>query len=238
MPRRWLEFFGALALGVTLCGCAWDGSPRSSEAQRSNQTRVIESTLAPCAQGERPDYFVPGPPDSPLALLGCARLGVSGKRVEFSGNVAHIDGELHACVNPAYSGRGQRGLFIPAICKLEPRLSRFAVRDADQPRQGVRYAYVIWGTAGASTEVVARFTGGTAQAVVLRVGPRLARSFGESPFSLFVMELPLSAGCAPVTVAGEGPDAAERISPRTKLCERARDPGAVRDEDRQRARAP
>jgi hypothetical protein len=224
-----------------LSGCAGDGSPPSSETQDSgptpqpsNQTRLIESTRARCAVGERPDYFVPGPADSPLALLGCARLGVSGKRVEFSGNLAHIDGELHACVNPAYSGRGQRGLYIPAICSLEPPLSRFAVRDAAQPRQGVRgYAYVIWGTAGASTDVVARFTGGTAHAAVFRVGPELARNFGESPFSLFVMELPLSAACGSVTVAGERSDATERIPPRTRLCERAGDSGRVRrDEDR------
>lgn len=241
MARRWLGFFGALALGVMLCGCAGDGSPRSGEArdggpppQRPRQIRLIESTLAPCAVGERPDYFVPGPADSPLALLGCARLGVSGKRVEFSGNLAHLDGERHVCVNPAYSGRGQRGLYIPAICKLEPPLARFAVRDAAQPRQGVRgYAYVIWGTAGASTDVVARFTGGTAQAAVFRVGPKLARNFGESPFGLFVIELPLSAACATVTVAGKGPDATERIPPQPKLCERASNSGPVRrDEDR------
>ncbi len=56
-----------------------------------------------------------------MALLGCARLGVSGKRVEFSGNLGDIDGARHACINPAYSGRGQPGLYIPAICALEPR---------------------------------------------------------------------------------------------------------------------
>jgi hypothetical protein len=222
MPRRWLAFFGALMLS----GCALDGSRPSSESQdsapppqRPDQTRLIESTLAPCAVGERPDYFVPG--DGPLALLGCARLGVSGKRVEFSGNVAHLDGRLHACVNPAYSGRGRRGIFIPAICKLDPPPSRFAIRDARQPRQAVRgYAFVIWGTTGASTEVVARFTGGTARAAVFKVAPELARNFGESPFGLFVVELPLSAACAPVTVSGKWPDATERIPPQTKLCER------------------
>jgi hypothetical protein len=172
--------------------------------------------------GERPGYFVPGPADSPLALLGCARLGVSGKPVEFSGNLANIDGELHACVNPAYSGRGQRGLYIPAICKVSPPLSRFAVRYAEQPRQGVRgYAYVIWGTAGASMDVVARFTSGMARAAVFRVGPELARSFGESRFGLFVIELPLSAACAPVAVAGEGPGETARIPPQAKVCERA-----------------
>jgi hypothetical protein len=219
-----------------LCGCAAHGSPPSRETrdgapapQPSKQTRHVESTLAHCAVGERPDYFVPGRSDSPLALLGCARLGVSGNRVEFSGNLAPIDGDLHACINPAYGGRRQRGLYIPAICKLEPQLSRFAVRDAAQPRQGVRgYAYVIWGTAGASTDVVARFTDGTAQAAVFKVESELARKFGESPFSVFVVELPLSAACGPVTVAGDEHDATERIPPHTKSCGRAWEPGPDR----------
>ena len=239
MPRRRLAFFGALALGLMLSGCTWDGSPPSSETQdsgpppqRANQTRLNESVPTRCAVGERPDYFVPGGPDSPLALLGCARLGVSGKRVEFSANLAHLDGALHACINPAYNGRGQRGIFIPGMCKLEPPLSRFAVRDAAQPRQAVRgYLFVIWGTTGASTDVVARFTGGMARAAVFKVAPPLARNFGELPFGLFVMELPLAAACAPVTVAGERPDATERIPPRTKLCERAWDSGPVRGDE-------
>jgi hypothetical protein len=233
MTRRWLVGLGALAVALALGGCGDNESPPSTAEDgrparpRSAQTRFVESTRAVCAVGERPGYFVPGLADGPLALLGCARLGVSGKRVEFSANLARIDGVRHACVNPAYSGRGQRGLYIPAICKLAPALSRFAVRDAAQPRQGVRgYAYVIWGTAGASTDVVASFTGGTAQAAVFRVGTALARQFGESAFSLFVMELPLSAACGPVAVAGEGPDATERIPPQTTLCERGRGSGA------------
>ena len=69
--------------------------------------------------------------------------------------------------------------------------------------------------------VTARFAGGTARAAVIEVPARLARSLGESPFSLFVMELPLSAACAPVTVAANGSDATRRIPARTKLCERA-----------------
>jgi hypothetical protein len=235
MTRRWLMGLGALAVAFALGGCADDERPLSRATEDgglarppSPQTRVIESTPAVCAVGERPGYFVPGPADGPPILLGCARLGVSGKRVEFSANLERIDGGRHACVNPAYSGRGQRGLYIPAICMLAPALSRFAVRDAAQPRQGVRgYAYVMWGTAGASRDVVASFTGGRAQAAVFRVGPGLARRFGESAFSLFVLELPLSAACGPVTVAGEGPHASERIPPQTTLCERGRSSGAV-----------
>jgi hypothetical protein len=235
MVRRWLVLLGVVAVVGTLSSCAGDGGPPSSPIgddrparQRSNVSRVAESTQVACAVGERPGYFVAGPADAPVALLlGCARLGVSGKRVEFSGNIAHIDGGRHACVNPAYSGRGQRGLYIPAICKLEPSLSRFAVRDAAQPRQGVRdYAYVIWGTAGASTDVVANFAGGTAEAAGFRVGADLAREFGESSFSLFVVELPLSAACVPVTVSGGASAATERIPPQTKLCEHAPRSGA------------
>jgi hypothetical protein len=68
---------------------------------------------------------------------------VSGKKVEFSGHLARIGSELRVCLDPAYSGRGQRGLFIPGMCLAAP-LSRFAIRRADQPRQGVRgYAFVI-----------------------------------------------------------------------------------------------
>ena len=201
----------AVAVALALAGCADHASP---PPRANEQTLLVETTRADCAVGQRPGYFVPGPA---ATLLGCARLGVSGKRVEFSGNVADIDGGRHACVNPAYSGRGQRGLFIPSKCMFAPALSRFAVRDAAQPRQGVRgYAYVIWGTAGAATEVVARFNGGTARAAVFSVGPGLARRFGESAFRLFVLELPLSAACGPVAVAGE------RIPPQAELCERAK----------------
>jgi hypothetical protein len=42
---------------------------------------------------------------------------------------------------------------------------------------------VIWETAGASTDVVASFAGGTAHAAVFRVGPGVARDLGESPIS-------------------------------------------------------
>lgn len=200
-------------------------APRKAKAANTTgrSEGLIRSTAAPCNVGERPDYFVPGPARSPLALLGCARLGVSGKPVEFSGNLARIDGEFHFCINPAYRRRAQRGFFIPGICKLDPRPSQFAVRYAAQPRQGVRgYAFVIWGTAGASTsDVVARFNEGRARGAVLKVRRKLARKFDEPPFSLFVLELPLRAACAPVTVSEGSSDATERISSRPRLCRRA-----------------
>lgn len=214
MPRRWPALFAALALGLIVGGCAG-----AEESPPPRQAPAIVTTRARCDVGERPGYFVPG--DGRPVLLGCARLGVSGKRVEFSGNLGDIGGRRHACINPAYSGRGRRGFYIPAICALEP-LSRFAVRDAAQPRQGMRgYALVIWGTAGESTGVVARFSGGTARATIIEVGPEHARNLGVSPFRLFVMELPLSAACAAVTVTAHGSDATERIPARTRLCARA-----------------
>jgi hypothetical protein len=225
MPRRWLALLGPLLLIAGGCGGGERSAAGSTRADAVTKPQAprLETRPARCDVGGRPGYFVPGPVGGRLALLGCARLGVRGKRVEFSGNLDEIDGARHACINAAYSGRGRRGQFIPSICGLEPPLARFAVRAAAQPRQGVRgYAFVIWGTAGASTDVTARFAGGTARSAVIDVPAPLARSFGEPPFSLFVMELPLAAGCAPVTVAGEGADATERIPVQTKLCEASR----------------
>ena len=230
MPGRWRAFIGALfALSICLAGC--DGGESSTlgrngdvanPSARSEQARLIASVPIRCDVGERPDYFVPA--HSPSALLGCARLGVSGKRVEFSGNLDRIDRAFHFCINPAYSGRGQPGLFIPAVCKLDPPPSRFQIIYGGQPRQGVRgYEFVIWGTAQAATsDVVARFNSGTARAAVFNVpSNRAPWTFGEPPFVLFVFELPLSAACGSVTVHGDRSEATERIPPRRKLCGRA-----------------
>ena len=173
------------------------------------------TTRASCDVGARPGYFVPG--DGPLALLGCARLPVNGQRVEFSANLSDIDGAKQLCINPAYGD----GMFIPAICFLNPPVSEFAVRDASHPRQGVKgYGYVIWGTAGSARSVDATFEGGIAHAAVLPVPETLARDYGATPFALFVAELPLSAACGPVSVEADG--ATERIEPKPQLCEAAR----------------
>jgi hypothetical protein len=205
------SFAVVTALGLLLASCDQSG-------------RVIDSEAAPCGVGKRPGYFVPRPPDSPVAVLGCARLGVHGKRVEFSGTLARIDGELHSCVDPAYNGRGRRGVFIPSICKFQPPLSRFAVRDVAHPRQGVRgYAFVIWGTAAASTsEVVAHFNEGSVRAAVLPVRAPLARRFGEAPFNLFVVEIPLAAASARVVLRADGPRGTERLVHEGAVSRRAR----------------
>ena len=212
------RFFTALGVAVVLGGC---GEETGAPAQGSGSAGSPESVRVSCAVGERPGYFVPA--SSPPALLGCARLGVSGKRVEFSGSLERMDGDAHLCIHPAYSGRGSRGFFIPAICKLPPPLARFAVRDSGQPRQGVRgYELVIWGTAPAGTrKVVARSSSRRAEAATFPVPSRRAPwDFGEPPFRLFVLELPLAAACDAVTVtAGR---ASDRVAPRAGLCRRAR----------------
>jgi hypothetical protein len=178
------------------------------------------TTRATCDVGARPGYFVPG--EGPLALLGCARLPVSGQRVEFSANLSEIDGAKQLCINPAYSD----GMFIPGICFLDPPVSEFAIRDARHPRQGVKgYGYVIWGTAGSARSVDATFDGGIAHAALLPVPEPLARDYGAPPFTLFVAELPLSAACGPVSVEADG--ATARIEPKPHVCKAApRTPGA------------
>jgi hypothetical protein len=212
----------AVNLLVGACGDGEDGAP----IERATRTPV-KSTKAICKVGQRPDYFVPG--DNPLALLGCARLGVSDKPIEFSANLDRFQRRSTFCLNPAYRGRGNPGMYIPAICTLEPP-TRFRVIEAGQPEQSVRgYELVIWGTAPASTkQVEARFRDGVGGAAVLRVEKGLARDFGEPPFSLFVVELPLSAACAPISVARSGPGTDQRIRARArggpgfrKLCDRA-----------------
>ena len=202
----------SLALvALLLAGCLGGGDDGGGPAPG----RLVESAPAECRVGEAPRYFMPG---RAAALVGCARLGESGKRVEFSVDRESIGGERLACINPAFNGRGRPGIFIPAICSSTRRLSGFAVHDASQPRQAVReYAYVIWGTAGDADEVVARYDGGTAKAVVMKVGRDLAAKLGEDPFRLFVVELPLAAGCERVTITA-GVDTA-RVAARPKVCD-------------------
>ena len=227
MPGRWFASACAvLALSLLAGGRdgASDDGARAGGSVRAAEGRLIETVPARCAVGERPRYFVPS--DIPPVLLGCARLGVSGKRVELSGSVSRVGRHLYFCVNPAYSGRGRRGTFIPALCKLDPPPTRFAVRDVSHPRQAVRrYELVIWGTAeGATTDVVARFDAGSARAAIFAVPSRRAPwSFGEPvPFGLYVVELPLSAACGTITVHADTPAATKRIPQRRKLCDRAR----------------
>jgi hypothetical protein len=222
---RILSGSAAVLVVVAVVGAGTVGRDVGGDATPASATTrggVADSAPIRCRVGERPGYFVPA--HSPPALLGCARLGQSGKRVDFSGSLDRIDGDMHLCINPAYSGRGQRGIYIPGLCKLNPRPSRFAVRDASQPRQAVdRYEYVIWGTAPRRTEeIFARFASGTARAAIFRVpSTRAPWTFGTTPFALFVVELPLAAACGTVAIDGDGLAAPERIHPQRKLCARA-----------------
>jgi hypothetical protein len=121
------------------------------------------------------------------------------------------------------TGRGRPGLYIPAICRLDLPPARFAVRDAAHPRQGVRgYALVIWGTATPATRHVnARFGRTTAAAAVVTVPAKWSRQFGEPPFSLFIVELPLRAACGRITVRDVRSEATEHIRRQPRLCERS-----------------
>ena len=60
--------------------------------------------------------------------VGCARLGLSRKRTEFSVNLGRIDGKAHLCVVLAYTGRGRPGFYIPA--NLHTRPASGAVRGS------------------------------------------------------------------------------------------------------------
>jgi hypothetical protein len=231
VSSRWaVSLVGLALLGMLVGGCssgddseARDAEDRAADSARSRHAMLTHTWPAECAVGKRPDYFVPGDDRRPTVLVGCAGLGVSRKRVEFSVNLGRIDGEDHLCVNAAYTGRGRPGFYIPAICKLDPPPARFAVRDVAQPRQGVRgYALVIWGTAPpATTAVNARFRRTAAAAAVFTVPAKRSRRFGERPFSLFIVELPLRAACVPITVRVVLSGATERIRRRPKLCERS-----------------
>ena len=145
---RWRTL--ALAAATAIAGCGPEQSSPSSTNEAiaraaTRQQAGLQTKPTTCAVGAQPNYFVPGPSNGSPMLLGCARPGVSGKRVEFSANLAHIGRRQHACVNPAYAERGRGGVYIPAICKLSPALTRFAIRDATRPQQGVsQYAFVIW----------------------------------------------------------------------------------------------
>ena len=142
-----------------------------------------------CERGRAPSYFVPG---GDAAIIGCARLGVSGKPVELSANTERIGRTDQVCVNPAYRGRGQMGIYIPARCVSPAALGELRIVAAEVPRQAVRgYELVVWGTAPASTRrVVAYHPGGRATAAVFRVRRG----------SVFVVELPVGAAGQPIDV--------------------------------------
>ncbi len=141
---------------------------------------------ASCERGRAPSYFVPG---GDAAIIGCARLGVSGKPVELSANIGRAD---QVCVNPAFRGRGQMGIYIPARCVSPAALGKLRIVASEVPRQAVRgYELVVWGTAPASTRrLVVHHPGGRATAAVFRVRRG----------SVFIAELPAGAAGRPLEV--------------------------------------
>lgn len=216
----------AIVLGVLSAGCGEpeDGSRGTQSSADATVAREAAATgRARCEIGQRPTYFVPGGDDGPFAIIGCARLGASGKRVEFSADYERIAGEDHVCMDPAYNGRGQAGIYIPAVCLREPVARNLDVVSASIPSQAVRgYQLVLWGTAPPPTSgVSARYERGTTKAAVFPVGASLAREVGASrPFSIFVVELYPQAACGRVLIRAEGAFGSRvtRTGPRPRIC--------------------
>jgi len=179
--------------------------------------RTEDTIRGDCEVGARPDYFVPG---GSAVVIGCAVLGVSGMPVELS-----IQEKPGTCINPAYGQGGRRGIYIPAICSLEPVPERLDVVDASVPRQAVRgYELVIWGTVPGGSDVVARSAAGPAEAAVFPVGPPVAGEVKtERPFSVFAVELPVEAACEEITIAMPGAaGGTAKVDGRPHLCARRR----------------
>jgi hypothetical protein len=154
-----------------------------------------------CERGRAPSYFVPH--DGPIAIVGCVRLGVSGRPVELSASSERSGRADRLCVHPAYRGRGRLGIYIPAHCRMPAAADELRIVDTQVPRQAVRgYELVVWGTAPVATRrVVAYHPGGQATAAVLPVRRDLARRLGApAAFSVFVAELPVGADGHPIDV--------------------------------------
>jgi hypothetical protein len=194
----------AAVILVTGCDIGEDGDgdtsgPGASEGGPATVRAAPATTKTRCDIGGRPDYGVPGTFEAPLAIIGCARLGLSMKPVEFSANDERFDGKDYVCLNPAYRDTSGLGAYIPDACEPEPISRRLVVVAAEVPSQGVRgYQLVIWGTAAPSTRVVAHYEGERTGAAVFTVRGRLARAAGAArPFSVFVVELdPRVAPCS------------------------------------------
>jgi hypothetical protein len=194
-----------------------------SEARPATARLAPATTNTRCDVGGRPGYFVPKPERSPIAIVGCARLGVSAKPVEFSVNGERDGGKRWVCLNAAYRVRGRLGHFIPSVCPREPVSRGVNVSSMEGPREVPGYEKVIWGTAAPSTRrVVASYEGGETEAAVFTVSRTLARAAGATwPFSVFVVELHPEAGCGRVVVlraTGVGGPSTTRFRSRSRSC--------------------
>jgi hypothetical protein len=211
-----------------VAGCSGDNERREGTGGRSSTgAHPVASDPAKattewrCDIGGRPDYFVPSEDDGPFAIIGCARLGASGKPVEFSANYERIGRKDHVCINPAYRGRGQLGIYIPTACLRDPVSRRLDVVSIEIPSQGVRdYGLVIWGTVDPSVRIVhAGYDGGETRAAVFSVRRALARAVGaRRPFSIFVVELYPEATCARVQARSPMGQITKVAEYRPRLC--------------------
>ena len=215
----------ALAAVLLVAGCDLgdEGDPPATGPGPSEDGRsAAATTKTRCEVGGRPDYYVPKPDGSPVAIIGCARLGLSMKPVEFSANSARIGRKEHVCLNPAYRRGRNRGSYIPAACVPDPVPRRIRVVGDEVPSQGVRgYRLVIWGTAAPSTRrVVAHHEGERSEAAVFPVRRPLARATGAArPFSVFVVELDPQAACSVrLRAAGTSASSTTQIGLRPRLC--------------------
>ena len=191
----------ALALcvfAVTALGC----NERTTESPPLEPPELkIGAKSISCDVGEKPEYFVPGGEDG--LLVGCARLETSGKTVTFSVHATQIGDQPFSCINPAYEGRGNPGMYIPATCvrKVGGEIRAIGSRV---PEQGVRnYGRVIWGIAPRAETRVEIGTGGeVGEAAVFAVSGNLrtAADAGRT-FNVFVAEVPESLDCDAVQLA-------------------------------------
>lgn len=154
-----------------------------------------------CEVGEPPPYFVPGREGG--LIVGCARLATSGRHMTFSVDAEQIGQDGFSCVNPAYRGRGQRAMYIPASCF---RRVGGGIRPIQSgvPTQGVHgYGRVIWGVAPASHDRLRVETEDVAgAAAVFEVKDELRAASGAGrDFNLFVAEFPEFVKCETVRIA-------------------------------------
>jgi hypothetical protein len=227
MSRSLCSALIAIVVAI-IAGCGGDNEGRdvTGGAHQPELERVVTgsanaTTESHCDIGGRPDYFVPGGDDGPFAIIGCARLGASGKPVEFSAEYERIGRKDYVCINPAYSGRGQLGSYIPAACVRDPVSRRLDVVSIEIPGQGVRdYGLVIWGTVGPSIRTVhAGYHGGETRAAVFSVRRPLAHAVGATrPFGVFVVELSPEASCARVRARTPTAQITKVAEYRPRLC--------------------
>lgn len=216
VTHRPLPVLSLILLGVfaTASGCVRSDDEVATSPDRDPQVAPRKSasdSLTPpakmgaepiaCRVGSKPSYFVPGGENG--AIIGCARLAVSGRTVRFSADPEGIGRDAYVCLNPAYRGRGNPGFYIPAICARNPVPRGFQILAARVPRQGIRgYERVLWGFAPRDARQVVVRTGEVRDsAALLRVPGALGRRVGApGAFTVFVAEVPRSFDCEDVII--------------------------------------